>query len=68
MVNKSFKSIVSGLGKRLPDLEKIYKNIHSHPELSSHETETARLTTWKLMEYRYEVSMGVEKQGYRAPP
>ena len=33
---------IAGLNKLLPELEALYKEIHSHPELSMQETRTAR--------------------------
>ena len=34
-------SILANLGMLLPDLESVYKDIHSHPELSMQENRTA---------------------------
>jgi len=33
--------ILTNLGALLPDLESVYKDIHSHPELSMQENRTA---------------------------
>ena len=38
---KSASVVLTNLGKLLPDLEPLYKDIHAHPELSMHETRTA---------------------------
>ena len=47
----------------LPDLERIYTDIHAHPELSMHETRTARIAAEKLRAAGYEVTTGVGKTG-----
>ncbi|MGC1564046.1 MAG: M20 family metallopeptidase, partial [Bradyrhizobium sp.] len=47
----------------LPDLEALYKDVHSHPELSMQETRTAGLAADWLRSAGYEVTMGVGKTG-----
>ena len=47
----------------LPDLEALYKNVHSHPELSMEETRTAALAADRLRAAAYEVATGVGKTG-----
>jgi amidohydrolase len=47
----------------LPDLEALYKDVHSHPELSMQETRTARLAADHLRAAGYEVATGVGKTG-----
>src|SRR5438309_10612007 len=47
----------------LPDLEALYKDVHSHPELSMQETRTARLAADHLRAAGYEVTTGVGKTG-----
>jgi hippurate hydrolase len=47
----------------LPDLEALYKDVHSHPELSMQETRTARLAADHLEAAGYEVTTGVGKTG-----
>jgi amidohydrolase len=47
----------------LPDLEALYKDVHSHPELSMHETRTAELAAKRLRDAGYEVTTGVGKTG-----
>jgi hippurate hydrolase len=47
----------------LPDLEALYKDVHSHPELSMQETRTARLAADHLQAAGYEVTTGVGKTG-----
>ena len=41
--NRQPAFILSGLRDLLPDLESLYKDLHSHPELSMQETRTAVL-------------------------
>jgi hippurate hydrolase len=47
----------------LPDLEALYKDVHSHPELSMQETRTAGLAADRLRTTGYEVTTGVGKTG-----
>ncbi|MCK1480571.1 amidohydrolase [Bradyrhizobium sp. 197] len=47
----------------LPDLEVLYKDVHSHPELSMLETRTAGLAADRLRAAGYEVTTGVGKTG-----
>ena len=47
----------------LPDLETLYKDVHSHPELSMQETRTAGLAADRLRAAGYEVTTGVGKTG-----
>lgn len=47
----------------LPELEALYKDIHSHPELSMQETRTAGLAADRLRAVGYEVATGVGKTG-----
>ncbi|TAN03349.1 MAG: amidohydrolase [Rhodanobacteraceae bacterium] len=47
----------------LPDLEKLYKDIHSHPELSMQETRTAGIAADRLRAAGFEVTTGVGKTG-----
>jgi hippurate hydrolase len=53
----------ASLKKRLPDLEALYKDIHSHPELSMQETRTAGIAAERLKAAGYEVTTGVGKTG-----
>src|ERR1700761_911366 len=55
--------VLTTLGKLLPDLEPLYKDIHAHPELSMHETRTAGIAADKLRKAGYEVTTGVGKTG-----
>ena len=47
----------------LPDLEALYKDVHSHPELSMQETRTAGLAADRLRASGYEVTTGIGKTG-----
>lgn len=53
-------SQVAGLA---PDLEALYKDVHSHPELSMAETRTAALAASRLRAAGYEVTTGIGKTG-----
>jgi len=53
----------AGLDALLPDLEKLYKDIHAHPELSMQETRTAGIAAERLRAAGYEVATGVGKTG-----
>jgi metal-dependent amidase/aminoacylase/carboxypeptidase family protein len=44
-------------------LESVYKDIHSHPELSMQETRTAGMTADRLRASGFEVTAGVGKTG-----
>jgi amidohydrolase len=55
--------ISASLKKLLPDLEALYKDIHSHPELSMQETRTAGIAAKRLNAAGYEVATGVGKTG-----
>lgn len=52
-----------GLDGVLPDLEALYKDVHSHPELSMQETRTAGLAADRLRAAGYEVTTAVGKTG-----
>jgi hippurate hydrolase len=47
----------------LPNLEKLYTDIHAHPELSMQETRTAGVAAERLRAAGYEVTTGVGKTG-----
>jgi len=47
----------------LPDLADLYKDVHSHPELSMQETRTAKLAGDRLTSAGFEVTSGVGKTG-----
>src|SRR5271157_3491626 len=51
---------ISGL---LSDLEGVYKDLHSHPELSMQENRTAHIAADRLRAAGFEVTTGVGKTG-----
>lgn len=53
----------SSLKGLLPELETLYKDIHSHPELSMQETRTAGIAAKRLKDAGYEVTTQVGKTG-----
>src|SRR5438874_6945004 len=57
------QNVLANLGTLLPDLESVYKNIHSHPELSTQENRTAGIAADRLRAAGYEVTTGVGKTG-----
>lgn len=56
-------SILGGLRGSLDDLEALYKDIHSHPELSMQEGRTASLASGRLKAAGFEVTDGVGGTG-----
>jgi len=54
---------LSPLPGLLPDLEALYTDIHSHPELSMQETRTSGLAADRLRAAGYEVTTGIGKTG-----
>ncbi|RXH10670.1 amidohydrolase [Bradyrhizobium guangzhouense] len=55
--------ILSNLDVLLPDIEALYKDVHSHPELSMQETRTAGIAAKRLTAAGFEVTSGVGKTG-----
>jgi hippurate hydrolase len=55
--------VLGGLQGMLPDLEALYTDVHSHPELSMQETRTAGLASDRLRAAGYEVTTGVGGTG-----
>src|ERR1700761_4264518 len=55
--------VLANLDGLLPELETIYKDIHSHPELSMQEERTAGVAANHLRGVGYEVTTGVGKTG-----
>src|ERR1700693_3518852 len=55
--------VLNGLASLIPNLEALYKDVHSHPELSMQETRTAGLAADRLRAAGYEVTTGVGKTG-----
>ena len=61
--SRGFDDFARNLKKLLPSLEALYKDIHSHPELSMQETRTAGIAAERLRAAGYEVATGVGKTG-----
>jgi amidohydrolase len=61
--NRSSDDVPANLRKLLPNLEELYRDIHSHPELSMQETRTAGIAAKRLQAAGYEVTSGVGKTG-----
>jgi amidohydrolase len=57
------QKVLANLGPLLPDLESVYKDIHSHPELSMQEKRTAGIAADRLRAAGYEVTTGVGNTG-----
>ena len=55
--------ILASLARLLPELEAIYKDIHSHPELSMQETRTAGVAANHLKALGFEVTTEVGQTG-----
>jgi hippurate hydrolase len=55
--------VLRNLDSMLPDLETLYKDVHSHPELSMQERRTAGIAAERLRAAGYEVTTGVGKTG-----
>ena len=56
-------SVFANLSTLLPDLESVYKDIHSHPELSMQENRTAGIAADRLKAAGYEVTTRVGQTG-----
>jgi hippurate hydrolase len=57
------RTLLANLPGLLPKLEALYKDVHSHPELSMQEHRTAELAAKHLRHNGYEVTTGVGKTG-----
>jgi amidohydrolase len=57
------QAVLGGLSAKLKDLEELYKDVHSHPELSMQEVRTAGLAAERLKAAGFEVSEGVGHTG-----
>lgn len=60
---KRSEVVLHDFDRILPDLEALYKDVHSHPELSMQETRTAGLAAERLRSAGYDVTTGVGKTG-----
>ena len=52
--DKDCGSTLANLKRLLPDLESVYKDLHSHPELSMQENRTARIAADHLRAAGYD--------------
>ncbi len=59
----SVNEVLAGLQAISAWQERVYKDIHAHPELSFQETKTAALAASKLKEVGYEVIEGIGRTG-----
>jgi hippurate hydrolase len=55
--------IDASLAKTYPDLESLYKDLHTHPELAFHENRTAALLTARMRKLGFTVTEHVGKTG-----
>jgi len=56
-------NVFANLSTLLPGLESLYKDIHSHPELSMQEKRTADIAAEHLRSAGYDVTIGIGKTG-----
>jgi hippurate hydrolase len=56
-------AVLAPLKDLLPGLEKLCKDIHAHPELSMHETRTAKIAAERLRDAGFAVTTGVGETG-----
>jgi len=62
-IRSSASTVLANMGALMPGVEALYRDIHSHPELSMQETRTAGIAADKLKGAGYEVTTGVGKTG-----
>ena len=62
-MDPSMSGVDSELRKLLPDLERVYTDIHAHPELSMQETRTAGVAADRLRAAGFDVTPGVGRTG-----
>ena len=62
-MDPSMSGVDSELRKVLPDLERVYTDIHAHPELSMQETRTAGVAADRLRAAGFDVTPGVGQTG-----
>ncbi|HLI58494.1 MAG TPA: M20 family metallopeptidase [Solirubrobacteraceae bacterium] len=56
-------TVVQGLEDVIDELESLYRDVHSHPELSMQETRTAAIAAERLTAAGYEVTTGIGNTG-----
>jgi hippurate hydrolase len=62
-IHQRVAKVLANLGDLLPDLESVYKDIHSHPELSMQEKRTASIAADRLDTAGYAVTRGIGNTG-----
>jgi amidohydrolase len=62
-VTSPVQNILSGLSDIIQSLEDVYKDLHSHPELSMQEHRTANIAAEYLKKYGYQVTTGIGGTG-----
>jgi hippurate hydrolase len=62
-MSNSSTALQPGLQELLPELERIYTDIHAHPELSMQETRTAGIAADRLRAAGYDVTEGIGNTG-----
>src|SRR3954451_18126484 len=62
-MDPAMNTVESELRKLFPDLERVYTDIHAHPELSMQETRTAGLAADRLRAAGFDVTSSVGKTG-----
>lgn len=61
--NNQNETVARGIDREYPNLFELYKHIHTHPELSLHETQTAVRIAEELRQAGFEVTTGVGGNG-----
>src|ERR1700752_2595811 len=62
-MDPALSTFASRIGDLLPDLERVYTDIHAHPELSMQETRTAGVAAHRLRAAGFDVTTEVGKTG-----
>ena len=62
-MDPAMNTVESELRTLLPDLERVYTDIHAHPELSMQETRTAGLAADRLRAAGFDVTSSVGQTG-----
>ncbi|HEV2593787.1 MAG TPA: M20 family metallopeptidase [Sphingomicrobium sp.] len=60
---RALDPVLKNLDQIAPEIEGLYKDVHSHPELSMQETRTAGLAADRLRSAGFDVTTGVGKTG-----
>lgn len=63
MAADAVSPVLQHLDALRPDLEVLYKDVHSHPELSMQEVRTAKIAAQRLKKAGFEVTTGVGRTG-----